>query len=506
MMTSMSRSKIFNLKKTNIFLSRYSTLQTSNERPNPDNVLVDIANYVHNKEITSLTAYQTAKLCFLDTLGCGLASLKYKQVQDIIKPIVPLNISQGVKILGTSHQFEPIHAGFALGTMFRWLDFNDCWLAKEWGHPSDNLGAILAVTDFLNRTENRKFKMRDVLENMIKAHEIQGIFALENSFNEVGLDHVILVKIASIAVVANLIGLNIQQTIDAISHAFVDGHPLRTYRHAPNTNSRKSWAAGDAISRAIKLAFMVKNSNIGPMQSVLTAKNWGFYDVLFNGNQFKFNLKFNSYVMENILFKISYPAEFHAQTAVEAAMKAHTLLTNLGKSYKDIKSVRIRTQDAAMRIIDKSGPLYNYADRDHCIQYMIAIPLIYGRLTAQDYHDEVALSNTDIDTLRSKMYCVRDDQFTKDYLDPQKRSIPNALTIELNDGTILDEIVVEYPVGHKFRRDEGIPLLLKKFENHLKDHYQKEPAHVENILKISYSKKFESVPVHEYLDQFWLNK
>lgn len=491
------------INKTTLMTRSLST--TKNERPQPDKLLKKIASYVYNTPIKSQLAYDTAKYCLLDTLGCGLAALKYEQVQNIIKPIVPQlgSINNGVRIPGTSYQMDPVNGAFAIGTTIRWLDFNDCWLAAEWGHPSDNLGGILAVADFLNRNGQAEFTVKDVLECMIKAHEIQGLIALENSFNSVGLDHVLLVKVATTALVTKLIGLNEEEAITAISQAFVDGQAMRTYRHAPNTGSRKSWAAGDACSRAVKLAYLTKNADIGCIPSVLTAKTWGFYDVLFKGKPFKFDQRkeFGSYVMENILFKISFPAEFHAQTAVEASMKANTILNQMGKSYKDIKSVRIRTQDAAMRIIDKTGPLYNYADRDHCIQYMSAIPLIYGQLTASDYHDSVA-ENPEVDTLRSKMYCVRDEQFTIDYHDPAKRSIANALLIELNDGTILDEIVVEYPIGHKSRRSDGIPLLVSKFERHVHEHFSHDPKRVEKIISMSTNSDFENIPIHEYIDEY----
>lgn len=493
-------------RKLKVGVGNSRSMATTNERPEPDQVIKDIATYIHDTPITSKDAFDTARLCFLDTLGCGLAALKYDQPRKIIKPIVPTlgQIPKGTKILGTEYEMDPVQGAFAIGTLIRWLDFNDCWLAAEWGHPSDNLGGILAVADFLNRTANKNFTVKDVLECMIKAHEIQGVIALENSFNNVGLDHVVLVKIATASVISKLLGLNYDQTMECISQAFVDGQSLRTYRHAPNTGSRKSWAAGDAVSRAVKLAYLVKDANIGLIPSVLTAPKWGFYDVLFKGQPFSFKQRanFGSYVMENVLFKISFPAEFHAQTAAEAAMTANKILANMGKSYKDIKSIRIRTQEAAVRIIDKSGPLYNYADRDHCIQYMTAIPLIYGRLEAGDYHDSVA-SAPEIDELRSKMHCVKDDQFTRDYHDPEKRSIGNALLIELNDGTQLDEIAVEYPVGHKFRRKEGIPLLMDKFENHLNGHFGNNSDRVQKILELSNGESMDSMPIHEYMNYYW---
>ncbi len=443
---------------------------TSNERPQPDQVLADIADYVLNYEITSDLAWKTAHYCLLDTLGCGLEALTYPACTKLLGPVVKGTVvPNGAKVPGTQFQLDPIQAAFNIGAIIRWLDFNDTWLAAEWGHPSDNLGGILATADWLSRTRisegKAPLKMKQVLEAMVMAHEIQGVMALENSFNKVGLDHVLLVKLASTAVVGKLIGLNRDELINAVSLAFVDGQSLRTYRHAPNTGSRKSWAAGDATARAVRLALMAQTGEMG-YPSVLTAKTWGFYDVSFKGNAFRFQRDYGSYVMENVLFKISFPAEFHSQTAVEAAMTLHHLLKDAGRSAEDIRKITIRTHEAAIRIIDKKGPLNNPADRDHCLQYMVAVPLIYGRLTAADYEDNVA-SDPRIDVLRDKMECVEDVQFTRDYHDPEKRSIANALTVELNDGTVLDEIVVEYPIGHKRRREEGIPELIKKYKINL---------------------------------------
>jgi 2-methylcitrate dehydratase len=442
----------------------------ANERPQPDKVLTDIVDYVLNYEIDNDLAWKTAQYCLLDTLGCGLEALTYPACCKLLGPIIPGTIvPNGAKVPGTQFQLDPVQAAFNIGAIIRWLDFNDTWLAAEWGHPSDNLGGILATADWLSRTAVANGKppllMKDVLEAMIKAHEIQGVLALENSFNKVGLDHVLLVKVASTAVVGKLIGLSRDELINAVSLAFVDGQSLRTYRHSPNTGSRKSWAAGDATSRAVRLALIAKTGEMG-YPSVLTAKTWGFYDVSFKGNEFKFQRGYGSYVMENILFKISFPAEFHSQTAVEAAMTLHVMLKVLGKTAEDIKHIAIRTHEAAIRIIDKKGALNNPADRDHCIQYMIAVPLIYGRLTAADYEDNIA-SDIRIDILRDKMTCTEDPQFTKDYHDPEKRSIANALTIELNDGTFLEEVAVEYPIGHKRRRAEGIPELIRKFKINL---------------------------------------
>jgi len=404
---------------------------------------------------------------------------------------------------GTAFRLDPVKAAWDIGCSVRWLDYNDTWLAAEWGHPSDNLGAILAVADYLSQKRvaqgESALTMRDVLEAMIKAHEIQGVLALENSFNRVGLDHVVLVKVASTAVVAQMLGLTRDEIIDAVSLAWVDGQSLRTYRHAPNTGSRKSWAAGDATSRAVRLALMVRAGEMG-YPSVLTAKTWGFYDVLFKGQPFKFQRPYGSYVMENVLFKISFPAEFHAQTAVECAMQIHRKMAETGKRAEDIKRITVRTHEACVRIIDKKGPLHNPADRDHCVQYMVAVPLLFGRLTAADYEDDVA-ADPRIDALREKIVCVEDPAFTRDYHDPDKRSIPNALTVEFNDGSKFDEIVCEYPIGHRRRRDEGIPLLEAKFRTNLARRF---PAKQQKrILDVSLDQqKLEAMPVHEYVDLY----
>jgi 2-methylcitrate dehydratase len=384
--------------------------------------------------------------------------------------------------------------------MIRWLDFNDTWLAAEWGHPSDNLGGILATADWLSRNavagSRKPLVMKDVLTAMIKAHEIQGVIALENSFNRVGLDHVVLVKVASTAVVAQMLGLSRDEIVDAVSLAWVDGQSLRTYRHAPNTGSRKSWAAGDATSRAVRLALMTAKGEMG-YPSVLTAKTWGFYNVSFKGKPFRFKRAYGSYVMENVLFKISFPAEFHAQTAVECAMALHPQLKG---RIDAIRKITIRTHESAIRIIDKKGPLANPADRDHCIQYMVAVPLIFGRLTATDYEDDVA-ADPRIDRLRAKMVCVEDKRFSRDYLDPDKRSIANGITIELADKTRLEEVVVEYPIGHRRRRKEGIPLLVEKFKTNLARRFPTKQQRV--ILDIALdAPRLEAMPVHEFLDLF----
>ncbi|MFO1195738.1 MAG: bifunctional 2-methylcitrate dehydratase/aconitate hydratase [Burkholderiaceae bacterium] len=476
----------------------------SNVRPKPDKVLVDIVDYVTKYKITSKLAYETARNCLIDTLGCGLEALEYPACTKLMGPVVPGTVvPNGAKVPGTQFQLDPIQAAFNIGAMIRWLDFNDTWLAAEWGHPSDNLGGILAVADWMSRNAvaagKKPLTMRDVLTGMIKAHEIQGCIALENSFNKVGLDHVLLVKVASTAVVAQMLGLTRDEIVNAVSLAWVDGQSLRTYRHAPNTGSRKSWAAGDATSRAVRLALIARTGEMG-YPSVLSAKTWGFYDVLFKGNEFKFQRPYGSYVMENVLFKISFPAEFHSQTAVECAMDIHAQLKKAGRTEADIRKITIRTHEACIRIIDKKGPLNNPADRDHCIQYMVAVPIIFGRLTAGDYEDSVA-NDPRIDKLRDKIVCVEDPQFTKDYHDPDKRSIANALTVEFTDGKKLKEVVCEYPIGHKRRRKEGIPLLEAKFKVNLARKLSAKQQAA--ILAVSLDqKKLEAMPVHEYVDLY----
>ena len=478
----------------------------SNERPAPDKVLTDIADYALSYKIDSELAYTTAQYCLMDTLGCGLEALEYPACTRLLGPIVAGTVvPNGARVPGTGYQLDPVQAAFNIGAMIRWLDFNDTWLAAEWGHPSDNLGGILAVADWLSRSPadgRPSVKMRDVLTGMIKAHEIQGCIALENSFNKVGLDHVVLVKVASTAVVCQLLGLTREQTIAALSLAWVDGQSLRTYRHAPNTGSRKSWAAGDATSRAVRLALMARAGEMC-YPSALTAKTWGFYDVSFKGREFDFQRPYGSYVMENVLFKISFPAEFHAQTAVEAAMILRTQLQKLGKSAEDIRSITIRTHEACLRIIDKKGPLANPADRDHCVQYMVAIPLLFGRLTAADYEDKVGadpIFGPRIDALRAKIVCVEEPAFTADYHDPDKRSIANALRVVLEDGTVLDE-TVEFPIGHRRRREEGLPLLVEKFKTNLRRRFPEEQQ--KRILDASLDRKrLEAMPVSEYVDLY----
>jgi len=474
-----------------------------------DQEIIDIVDYVMNYKVTSELAYTTAWNCFLDTIGCGLESLEYPACTKLLGPIAPgQRVPNGVRVPGLDFELDPVQGAFNIGTAIRWLDFNDTWLAAEWGHPSDNLGGILATADWISRNNlagsgfgngTKPLIMRDVFTAMIKAHEIQGCIALENSFNKVGLDHVILVKVASTAVVAEMMGLSRDQILNAVSLAWIDGQSLRTYRHFPNAGSRKSWAAGDATSRAVRLALMAKAGEMG-YPSALTAPTWGFYDVSFKGKHFTFQRPYGSYVMENVLFKISFPAEFHAQTAVEASLLLFKKMRELGKTSDDIAKISIRTHEACIRIIDKKGPLRNPADRDHTIQYMVAIPLIFGRLTARDYEDEIA-ADPRIDALREKINCVEDLQYTKDYHDPEKRSIANAVTIIFSDGSALDEIAIEYPVGHKRRRDEGIPLLVEKYRTNLARIFDEAQQEKIASLTLDYE-KFSQTPVNEVMDLF----
>jgi len=479
----------------------------SNERPAPDKVIADIADYALGYQVTSELAYRTARYCLMDTMGCGLEALEYPACTKLLGPIVPgTMVPKGARVPGMGYELDPVQAAFNIGAIIRWLDYNDTWLAAEWGHPSDNLGGILATADWQSRTRvaERKapLRMRDVLTAMIKAHEIQGCIALENSFNQVGLDHVVLVKVATTAVVSGLLGLSREQTINAISLAWVDGQSLRTYRHAPNTGSRKSWAAGDATSRGVRLALMARSGEMG-YPSALTAKTWGFYDVSFGGREFKFQRPYGTYVMENVLFKVSYPAEFHAQTAVEAAMKLHSRLASRGLDATKIRAITVRTHQACLRIIDKKGPLANPADRDHCIQYMIAVPLLFGHLTAADYEDKVAkdpFMGPQIDALRDCISCVEEPAFTADYHDPNKRSIANSLKIELATGSVIEE-TVEYPIGHKRRRDEGLPLLVEKFRTNVHRRFNQNREN--RIMEVSLDpEQLDAMPVNEYVDLY----
>jgi 2-methylcitrate dehydratase len=473
-------------------------------RPEPDRVLVDIADYVTGYRVDSELAWETAHYCLMDTLACAFQALTHPACTRLLGPIVPgATMAGGARVPGTSYELDPVQAAFNIGAMIRWLDFNDTWLAAEWGHPSDNLGGILAVSDYLSRkaiAEGRKpLTVRDITAAMIKAHEIQGVIGLENSFNRVGLDHVLLVRVASTAVLTAMLGGTRDQVVNAVSNAWVDGGALRAYRHAPNTGSRKSWAAGDATSRAVRLALMALAGEMG-YPSALTARTWGFYDVLFGGRPLQLPQGYGTYVMENVLFKISFPAEFHAQTAVECALELHPAVTG---RLADIDHVVIETQESGARIIDKTGPLANPADRDHCLQYMTAVPLIFGRLTAEDYEDHVA-DDPRIDELRNKMVVRENTTFTEEYYAPEKRSIGNAVQVFFKDGTSTARAHVDFPVGHRRRRAEGIPLLVKKFRDSVHDHFP--PVQAEKIEALFADRqKLEAMPVHEFVSMLVRN-
>lgn len=472
-----------------------------NIRPTPDAELVSIADYIVHDTIKSDIAFTTARYCLMDTLGCAILALRYPACTSLLGPVIPDTIVPvGARVPGTSFILDPILAAFNIGTLVRWLDFNDTWLAAEWGHPSDNLGAILAITDYLSRKRlnqhQKPLLVKDVLAAMIKAHEVQGVLALENGFNRLGFDHVILVKIASTAIATYLLGGSRDQIIDALSQAWLDGAALRTYRHAPNTGSRKSWAAGDATSRATRLAWLTMQGEMG-YPSVLSAKKWGFDDIILRGSSLKLARPFGSYVMENVLFKISFPAEFHAQTAVECAILLHP---QIKQKIDQIEKIILTTQESAIRIISKSGPLHNPADRDHCLQYMVAVALLKGDLKADYYENEFARQPI-IDQLRDKMIVEEDKQFSRDYLDPNKRSIANAIQIFFKDGSHTEKLVIEYPVGHRRRREEGIPLMYKKFEENISDHYPKDV--VKKMLSLFHDHKtLENMPVNELMDLF----
>ena len=467
-----------------------------------DQVLQDIADYVIDYKILSDEALNTARNCLMDTIGCGLMALKYPNCTRHLGPIVSgTTVENGARVFGRSFELDPVKAAWDIGAIVRWLDFNDTWLAEEWGHPSDNLGAIMALSDYISRVNISNHKsplsIKDVLEYMIKAHEIQGILALENSFNKVGLDHVLLVRVASTAVATHMLGGNRDQIIAALSQAWVDGSSLRTYRHAPNAGSRKSWAAGDATSRAVRLAMMTMAGEMA-MPSVLSAPEWGFYDVSFKGRQFSFSKEYGSYVMENILFKISFPAEFHAQTAVECAV---LLYPEIKDKLDAIDRIEVTTHESALRIIDKTGTLDNPADRDHCMQYMLAVAMIKGDLVAEFYEDSFHQQNPLIDELRSKMILTEDKRYSKDYLADDKRSIANALQIYFNDGSRTQKVEVEYPIGHRHRRKEGIPLLERKFFNSLKNTFNNDQANRIYSLCLD-SEKIKNTPVNEFMDLF----
>ena len=471
----------------------------SNVRPDPDKVLVKIADYALNASIESKEALTSARYCLMDTLGCGLLALTFDDCKNLLGPYVEnTQVPGGVRVPGTKHVLDPVKGAWDIGAMVRWLDFNDTWLAAEWGHPSDNLGGILATADYISQKNvqlgKKALTIYDVLVSMIKAHEIQGILALENSFNRVGLDHVILVKIASTAVISSLFGLSKEQTINALSQAFVDGQSLRTYRHAPNAGPRKSWAAGDATSRALQLVLLTLKGQIG-YPSAITAPTWGFQDVLFKGKDLSLPQEFGSYVMENVLFKISFPAEFHAQTAVEAAVTLHS---EVKSRVSNIQKIVISTHESAIRIISKEGQLNNPADRDHCIQYMTAVGLLKGNLVAEDYEDDVA-ADPRIDLLRRKMVIEEDKRYSQEYLEADKRSIANAVQIFFEDGTSTEKIEVEYPLGHRRRREEGIPLLIEKFKSNLRTQFSQSRSEVILNLCLDES-KLEATTVSDFME------
>jgi 2-methylcitrate dehydratase len=473
-------------------------------RPAPDRLLTGIASYVQSFAADGAEARRIARYCLMDTLGCGILALNYPPCTKLLGPPVPgAGLAGGARVPGTSYELDPVTAAFNIGTMIRWLDFNDTWLAAEWGHPSDNLGAILAVADYLSRrravAREPALTVGDVLTAMIKAHEIQGVLALHNSFNRAGLDHVLLVRVASTAVVTHMLGGDYDQIVNAVSNAWIDGGALRAYRHAPNTGSRKSWAAGDATSRGVRLALIALTGEMG-YPSALTARSWGFQDVLFKGETVQLERELGSYVMENVLFKISYPAEFHAQTAVEAAVSLHAEVED---RLEQISSIVIETQEAGVRIIDKIGPLANPADRDHCLQYMVAVALLFGRLTADDYEDAVA-QDPRIDRLRDKMQVIENPQFSREYLDSGKRAIGNAVQIFFADSSSSARIAVDYPIGHRRRRDEGIPKLLDKFRRNLATQFaapqlQAIEAACDNQASL------EAMPIHDFM-ALWVKR
>ncbi|WP_286219904.1 2-methylcitrate dehydratase [Marinobacter apostichopi] len=487
-----------------------------NLRPDYDEVLKNIADYVLTFQVKNDEAWRTARYCLMDTLGCGLLALRFPECTKHLGPIVEGTVvPHGARVPGTSFRLDPVKAAWDIGCTIRWLDYNDTWLAAEWGHPSDNLGGILAVADYLSQRRvasgQAPLTVRTVLEAMIMAHEIQGVLALENSFNRVGLDHVVLVKVASTAVTAKLMGANREQILSALSHAWVDGQALRTYRHAPNAGSRKSWAAGDATSRAVRLADIAMRGEMG-IPGALTAPQWGFYDVSFsatnkdlklkpqNEREFSLSQAFGSYVMENVLFKVSFPAEFHAQTAAEAAITLHSEVRD---RISDIDKVVITTHESAIRIISKQGALANPADRDHCLQYMTAIPLIFGSLTAEHYEDGFHAEHPIIDELREKMEVVEDPRYTAEYLEADKRSIANAVQVFFNDGTSTEQVVVEYPIGHRRRREESIPLLEKKFWTNLATRFPSQRC--QRIVDLfADQKSLEETPVQVLMDQLMI--
>jgi 2-methylcitrate dehydratase len=472
--------------------------RSANPEQAPDAVLEEIAHYVAEGRVDGELALDTARMALSDALGCAILALSYPECTKLLGPIVPGTVvPDGARVPGTAFELDPVQAAFDIGSMVRWLDYNDTWLAVEWGHPSDNLGGVLATADYLSRRNlyagKKPLTMRDVLVAQIKAYEIQGVLALGTSLNRVGLDHVLYVEIATTAVVAELLGGTQDDIMAAVSNAWLDGGTLRAYRHVPNTGPRKSWAAGDATSRGVRLAMLALTGEVG-YPAALTAPRWGVHDVLFRGAPVVLARPLESYVMENILFKVSYPAEFHAQTAVEAAVTLSPLVRH---RLDEVTRITITTQESAVRIIDKSGPLHNPADRDHCIQYMVSVALITGDLRAGDYEDAVA-SDQRIDSLRAKMVVVEEPAYSRDYLDPAKRSIANAVQVEFRDGTSTEKVEVEFPLGHRRRRAEAMPLLQNKLLDNLGTHFA--DHHRDLLVQICRDRgRFESTPVPDFM-------
>lgn len=475
------------------------TSTQSNVRPAPDTVLVQIADYVDGYKVKSGLAWETARLTLIDTLGCGFEALAYPACTKLLGPVVPATIvPNGARVPGTPFVLDPERAALNCGALFRWLDFNDAFYGATVIHPSDTYGAILPLADWLSRTRASQRKapllVRDVLEAGIKAYEVMGGLALENGYTAVGLDHTILVKIAVTAVATRMLGGSRQEIMDAVSNAWLDGHALAAFRRKPNTGSRKSWAAADAASRGVRLALMTMRGEMG-YPAPLTAKRWGFYDVLFKGKKFRFQRPFGSYVMENTLFKIPYPTAFHGQSAVEAAIRLHPLVNN---RLDDIKRIDVRCHNSSMTILDKTGPLYNPADRDHCMQYMIAVGMIYGEMTAEHYEDHVA-ADPRIDRLRAKMRLAESKQYEREYHDPAKRTNANSIQVHFTDGSKAPLSEVLYPLGHRRRRKEGIPHVMAKFEKNVARVFA--PRQRDRILAACLDqKRLEAMPVHEFAD------
>jgi 2-methylcitrate dehydratase len=465
----------------------------SNARPRVDTLLTEIARYALANHDFGETTRATARRVLADSLGCAALASTHEASARLLGPVVPGTVvPHGARVPATAFELDPVEAAFQTGALIRWLDYNDTWLAAEWGHPSDNLGAILAVADHLSR-RGEPVAVADVLDAAVVAHEIQGVLALENSFNRFGLDHVVLVKVASTAVAGRLLGLAEDALVAALSNAWIDGQSLRTYRHAPNTGSRKSWAAGDASARGVRLALLAQRGESG-YPSALSAPTWGFQDVLFEGREVVLPRTFGSYVMDNVLFKVAFPAEFHAQTAAECALLLHPAVRG---RIDEIAEIEIRTQESAMRIIDKTGPLHNPADRDHCLQYITVVALLFGELTDAHYEGEVA-RDPRIDALRERCVVIEEPRYSADYLNPEKRSIGNSVRITFADGSTTERIEVEFPLGHPRRRAEALPLLRAKLLANLAAAYGDSRAADLAYLLLD-EPDFDAMPAHELL-------